>query len=260
VTIHPTQRRRPRRPLQADIVRDGLRRAVLAGEFPPRSNLPNETLLGARFAVSRATIREAVRGLVEEGYLIRRQGSGTYVTERPLLRNSLDVNFSYTAYLESLGVRATRRVLGVSRGPAGKVVAERLHIASADPVVQVRRVRTADDRPAIYSVDILPRDIAGEAGDDVFGGSLYSYLAGIGHPVAHGEAILAPAAADEVLSTVLDVAPGTLLLHVEQVDVDVNGRRVMLSREWHVPSVIELRCFRRGPGASAAHEVQLKGE
>jgi DNA-binding GntR family transcriptional regulator len=248
-------RRRPRRPLQADIVRDGLRRAVLSGEFPPRSNLPNETLLGVRFAVSRATIREAVRGLVEEGYLVRRQGSGTYVTERPLLRNSLDVNFSYTAYLESLGIRATRRVLGVSRGPAGKVVAERLHIASTDPVVQVRRVRTADERPAIYSIDVLPGDIVGEAADDAFGGSLYSFLAGIGHPIAHGEAVLAPAQADETFATVLAVSPGTLLLHVEQVDVDVHGRRVMLSREWHVPSVIELRCFRRGPGASTVHEV-----
>ena len=217
--------------------------------------LPNEAQLGLRFAVSRATIREAVRGLVEEGYLVRRQGSGTYVTERPLLRNSLDVNFSYTAYLESLGVRATRRVLGISRRPAGKVVAERLHVASNEPVVEVRRVRTADERPAIYSIDVLPGDIARDAGDDAFGGSLYAFLDRVGHPVAHGEAILAPAVADETLATVLDVAPGTLLLRVEQVDVDINGRKVMLSREWHVPSVIELRCFRRGPGPSTVREV-----
>jgi len=243
------------RPLQADIVRDGLRRAILSGEFPPRSALPNEGRLGTRFAVSRATIREAVRGLVEEGYLIRRQGSGTYVTERPLLRNSLDVNFSYTAYLESLGVRATRRVLEVRRGAAGEEVADRLHLASTAPVVEVRRVRTADDRPAIFSIDVLPADVAGTADDEAFGGSLYSFLARAGHPVAHGEAILAPAVADEALAAVLDVAAGTLLLHIDQVDVDVHGRRVMHSREWHVPSVIELRCFRRGPGMSTALEA-----
>ena len=33
-----------------------------------------------------------------------------------------------------------------------------------------------------------------------------------------------------------------------QVDVDGAGRPVMLSREWHVPSVMELRVYRRGPG------------
>jgi DNA-binding GntR family transcriptional regulator len=255
VTAAVPPSRPPARPLQADIVRDGLRRAILSGEFQPRAALPNEGQLGSRFAVSRATIREAVRGLVEEGYLVRRQGSGTYVTERPLLRNSLDVNFSYTAYLESLGVRATRRVLGVRRGPAGEAVADRLRVTPNHPVVEVRRVRTADDRPAIFSIDVMPADIAGSAADDAFGGSLYSFLAAVGHPVAHGEAILSPAAADETLATVLGVPAGTLLQHVEQVDVDLDGRRVMLSREWHVPAVIELRCFRRGPGISTTHEA-----
>ncbi len=240
------------RPLQADIVRDGLRRAILSGEFPARSMVPNEARLGIRFGVSRATIREAVRGLSEEGYLVRRQGSGTYVTERPLLRNSLDVNFSYTAYLESLGVRASRRVIAVRRAPAGDEVGERLRIGHGDPIVEVRRVRTADDRPAIYSIDTVPEDILGSTPADAFGGSLYTLLESVGHPVAHGDAILAPAMADETLADVLDVAVGTLLLHVEQVDVDVTGRRVMLSREWHVPDVIELRCFRRGPGISTA--------
>jgi len=246
--------RRTARPLQADIVRDGLRRAILAGEFPARSMVPNEAQLGVRFGVSRATIREAVRGLSEEGYLVRRQGSGTYVTERPLLRNSLDVNFSYTAYLESLGVRATRRVLGLRRAAAGEQLAERLRVGANHRVVEVRRVRTADDRPAIYSVDVIPEDVLGETADDAFGGSLYSLLAGVGHHVAHGDAILAPAMADETLASVLDVPVGTLLLHVEQVDVDITGRRVMLSREWHVPEVIELRCFRRGPGISTASD------
>ena len=54
------------RPLLADMVRDGLRRAVITGTWPPGDKLPNEDALAERFNVSRATIREAVRGLVEE--------------------------------------------------------------------------------------------------------------------------------------------------------------------------------------------------
>ena len=41
--------------------------------------LPNEDELAERFGVSRATVREAVGGLVEAGYVTRRHGSGTYV-------------------------------------------------------------------------------------------------------------------------------------------------------------------------------------
>jgi GntR family transcriptional regulator len=239
------------RPLLADVVRDGLRRAVITGEYEPGSKLPNEDALAGRFAVSRATIREAVRGLVEEGYLLRRQGSGTYVTARPLLRNSLDRNFSYTAYLESTGVRGGRRILGVRTIPADEDVAVHLRLDVGSPVVELRRVRTADDRPAVYSIDCMPADVVSAERDrEALGGSIYALLATRGHPVRHGEAVVAPAAADRDLAAVLEVAPGTLLQHLEQVDIDGAGRRVLYSLEWHVPSVIELRVYRRGPGLS----------
>ena len=64
----------------------------------------------------------------------------------------------------------------------------------------------------------------------------------------HGEAAVEPAAADASLASVLNVPVGTLLQHLEQVDVDTSGRRVLYSLEWHVPSVIQLRVYRRGPG------------
>jgi DNA-binding GntR family transcriptional regulator len=239
------------RPLLADVVRDGLRRAVITGQYGPGSKLPNEDALAASFAVSRATIREAVRGLVEEGYLARRHGSGTYVTARPLLRNSLDRNFSYTSYLESTGVRAGRRILGIRTIPAGPMVAEQLDLEDGTRIVELRRVRTADERPAVYSVDHVPADIVDAERDrSALGGSMYALLAVRGHAVRHGEAVVAPASADAELAGVLDVSAGTLLQHLQQVDVDGGGRRVMLSLEWHVPSVIELRVYRRGPGTA----------
>ena len=240
------------RPLLGDFVRDGLRRAVNTGGYEPGSKLPNEDALAERFDVSRATIREAVRGLVEEGYLVRRQGSGTFVTARPLLRNSLDTNFSYTAYLESTGVRAGRRILGLRDVPADESVAEQLRIDEGTRVVELTRVRTADDRPAVFSIDRMPADVVDAERDrDGLSGSLYALLAALGHPVRHGEAAVEPAAADAELAAMLAVPEGTLLQHLEQVDVDASGRRVLYSLEWHVPSVIELRVYRRGPGIAS---------
>lgn len=247
----PTARSRQTRPLLADVVRDGLRRAVITSEYLPGTRLPNEDDLALRFAVSRATIREAVRGLVEEGYLSRRQGSGTYATSRPLLRNSLDTNFSYTSYLESTGVRAGRRILSLRTIPATATIGDRLHLDPGRLVVEICRVRTADDRPAVYSMDYLRADIVNMDRDRVdLGGSLYALFAGLGHPIRHGEAIVAPASADAALADVLEVPPGTLLQHLQQVDVDAQGLRVMYSLEWHVPDIIELRVYRRGPGAT----------
>ena len=242
----PTTRSRP---LLPDVIRSELRRAIVEGEFPPGSKLPNEDALCARFAVSRITLREAVRGLIEDGYVIRRQGSGTFVTRGPALRNSLDTNFSYTEYLESIGVRASKELLAARRIAASDDVAADLDLGPGAEIVEVRRVRIADDRPAIYSVDSLPVDIV-DANKDLqaFTGSLYRLLSQRGHDVDHARTVLAPVIADAELAGLLKVAAGTPLQHLTQVDFNAAGRPVMRSLEWHVPAVIELRVYRRGPG------------
>jgi DNA-binding GntR family transcriptional regulator len=148
-------------------------------------------------------------------------------------------------------VRAGRRILGVETVPADEDIAEHLQIDVGLPVVALTRVRTADDRPAVFSVDRMPADVVDADRDrEALGDSIYALLASRGHPVRHGEAAVKPAAADPELAAVLDVPEGTLLQHLEQVDVDASGRRVLYSLEWHVPSVIELRVYRRGPGTA----------
>jgi GntR family transcriptional regulator len=242
-----------KRPLLTDVVRTELSRAIINGEFPLGSKLPNEEQLRERFEVSRITLREAVQGLVQDGYVVRRQGSGTYVTRRPSLRNSLDTNFSYSELLERSGVRASKRLLGARMVPADPRTAGALGVGVDARVAEIRRARLADNRPAIYSVDYLPADLVRLPGDrEELHGSLYRLLANRGHSVDHGEAIISPAAADRKLAQHLRVAEGTLLQHLEQVDYDLNDRPVMRSLEWHVPAVIELRVYRRGPGRLTA--------
>lgn len=248
VDAAPGKRRRVR-PLLADVVRAQLRRAILTGEFALGSKLPNEEQLCDRYGVSRVTVREAVRGLIEERYLVRRQGSGTYVTRRPSLRNSLDTNFSYTEFLEGSGLQAGKHVLGARMTAADATIAEALDVPPGSTVAEIRRIRTADRQPVIYSVDYLPSDIIDSVDQrDRFRGSVYRVLADLGHSIDHAEAVLEPVVADRELARILDVAQGTPLQHLRQVDFDTTGRPVMYSLEWHVPSVVELRVYRRGPG------------
>ena len=82
------------RPSLVEKIRDDLTAEVGTALFPLGSKLPNEQELAERFEVSRATIREAVRGLVEAGLVSRVHGSGTYVTGAPKARHSLDATLS----------------------------------------------------------------------------------------------------------------------------------------------------------------------
>jgi DNA-binding GntR family transcriptional regulator len=237
------------RPLLPDVVRSELRRAIIGGEFPPGSKLPNEEALCTRFSVSRITLREAVRGLIEDGYVIRRQGAGTFVTSGPALRNSLDSNFSYTEYLESTGIRVSKKVLDADKIAADDDIAADLDLKVDAEVVVVRRVRIAGKKPAIYSIDCLPASIVDARRDlKAFSRSLYKLLSSRGHVVDHARTILTPVIATGEIAKILGVPTGTPLQHLKQVDFDTGGRPVMRSLEWHVPSVIELRVYRRGPG------------
>jgi len=238
-----------KRPLLPDVVRSKLRRAIIEGKFPPVAKLPNEDALCERYAVSRITLREAVRGLIEDGYVIRRQGSGTFVTQGPALRNTLDANFSYTEYLESTGIRVSKKVLDARRITGSLEVLDDLRLPSGSAVLQIRRVRIADRKPAIYSIDSLPSEIADPKRDlKAFSASLYLLLESRGHTVDHARTIIEPQVATAQIGEILKVPAGTPLQHLKQVDYDASGRPVMHSLEWHVPSVIELRVHRRGPG------------
>ncbi len=56
-----------------------LAEAIRRGEFPAGSKLPSTSEIGARVNVSLITAHKAIQCLVEEGWLIRERGRGTFV-------------------------------------------------------------------------------------------------------------------------------------------------------------------------------------
>ena len=68
----------PDKPLYQKIV-ETLQREILTGIYPVGTPLPSESTLVSRFAVSRHTVREALRMMRESGLVASRQGLGTIV-------------------------------------------------------------------------------------------------------------------------------------------------------------------------------------
>ena len=62
---------------------EGLRSDISSGHLHNGARLPSEAQLVSRFAASRMTVVKAVQLLQQEGLLVRRRGSGTYVAEQP---------------------------------------------------------------------------------------------------------------------------------------------------------------------------------
>jgi DNA-binding GntR family transcriptional regulator len=234
------------RKLAVDVVRDALRERV-AGSCAPGDRMPPEADLAREYGVSRLTLREAVRGLVEEGYLTRRQGDGTFVTQRPRLRNNLDVNFGVTQLVESMGMTPGSVPIDVREQPAGEEEAQALGLSPGTTVVRVERVRTADGTPLVYSVEFLPaRLMPAPFAVERFQGSLYAELRAAGVAIHHAVSHLAAVAARRGQARHLDVKLGAPLLLLTQVDYTEADQACLYTREWYVSSRVDMRVYRRG--------------
>ncbi|MEL6219439.1 MAG: GntR family transcriptional regulator [Pseudomonadota bacterium] len=60
-------------------LRDALAGRIASGEWTAQQPIPSEARLAKEYGLSIGTVRKGVDGLVSEGLLERRQGSGTYV-------------------------------------------------------------------------------------------------------------------------------------------------------------------------------------
>jgi GntR family transcriptional regulator len=237
------------RKLLTDVVRDELRRDLLSGVYAPGDKLPAEPDLAAAYDVSRITLREAVRGLVEEGYLSRQHGLGTYATKKPRLRNNLDANFGVTQLIRGMGLRPGNEDVRVSEEEATEPVARALALEPGEPVARLERVRTADGDPIVYSVEFIPMGVLKNGLDDLRGltGSLYELLAELGHPVNHGVVRIKPLVADREMARRLKVERGAPLLQMAQVDYDAADRPELYSLEWYRGEELEVTVYRKGP-------------
>ncbi len=237
-----------RRSLRHQIA-DNLRAQVLAGELHPGTQLPSEPELARSLHVSRSSLRAAIALLEEEGLLRRLQGSGTYVNDRPLLRDDLSRNLSVSAM-----IRSTGQVPGALRSqaalePAPAEVAEAFGMTEGATVSALRRVRTADGKPVVDSIDwCRPEALAPDELTELGGGSVYLALADRGIAIHHGVARLYPTVASRKLAARMEVPAGSLLLTLFQVDSTDNGVVALVSREHYLADAFEISLYRRGPG------------
>jgi DNA-binding GntR family transcriptional regulator len=226
-------------------VRDGLRRDLERGKLGVGSKLVNEQELASRFEVSRLTVREAVASLVSAGYLERRHGSGTYVVGLPRARHALDVTLSYMKMIADAGMKPAIQVLSIETRTASSDEARDLGLDSGEDVRSLERLRTADGRPVIYSLDLMPERSVAAIANKKFERSLYDVLKNADRQVVSASAVLLPVTADKHLAAILEVNVGSAIQRITEIDYTRSGEPILLSYEWHVPGVFELRVNRR---------------
>jgi DNA-binding GntR family transcriptional regulator len=241
---------RSERKTLTEIAQQELRKAIIAGTFRPGSQLPTEAELCEMLGVSRTVVREALRVLEDDGLVARRHGVGTFVRNHPILKN-LNFNFGITEMIESAGLKSGTSHLALQKETADEEKAEQLRVELGTPLITVERVRTADGRPVVYSLDTVTDALVQRAGFDpqlLHTESIYNLLqTSLGQVIEYGIARLLPVAAPPHVVEKLKLLPNALALYIVQTDYSSSDEPLVYSCEYHLPDAFDFLVWRRGP-------------
>ena len=195
-----------------------IREAIESRALAPDDALPAERQIASDLSVSRITVRKALEGLVEEGLLVRRQGSGNFVTSR------IEKNFAkLTSFSEDM--RARGRVpssewLKRAEGTVTPEEALTLRLSPGTPVFRFHRLRYADEAPMSLEFTTVVASFLPSI--DAVDSSLYEALQQVG---------CRPVRALQRLRALLLSAEQAKLLHAHEGDAGLLVERVGYLRD-----------------------------
>jgi GntR family transcriptional regulator len=233
--------------------------------------IPPETELVRSLGVSRATIRAAVGRLVDRGWLIRRQGSGTFLArlpERSDRPSPVGIKLgsgiaqvgrldTFASIAERLGLKVDSEQLRVAAARTTPDEADALELPVNSEVIRVWRVLLIDGEAAAWMIDVLPADLipAGEIRERLSSSQMVlDLLLDEGIPVAFSEvevsaALLGPSRPAGPFPALNRPMAALLLTETMYLDIAVSGegRPVQWSRNYFLPGKLSLRLIRDTP-------------
>jgi GntR family transcriptional regulator len=135
-----------------------LKSSVEKGHWTPGDKIPSENQLMDQFGVSRNTAKKAIEELVQVGILYRIQGKGTFVA-KPKLQQSLMGFYSFSKVLKEKGLNPKDIILKIEEVKPTAKIREALLLREDDHVIEMKRLRCANNEPYILESSFIPKDV-----------------------------------------------------------------------------------------------------
>ncbi len=200
---------------------------ILSEKYKPNEQLPFEKELCEKYNVSKMTVKKALDLLVNDGLIIKRRGSGTFVkdiTEKEIQRIIEKKQFSGLT-TTSIGHKVTSKVLEFKIINATKEIADILKIEEDECIYFVHRVRYVDDKAVVIEKTYIPLNlIPGMKLADVKK-SIYGYIKDkLGLNIQSAHSTVRAMKSDELDRKYLNLEKDEPILEVERVAYLDNGK------------------------------------
>ena len=160
-----------------DIYRD-LKHHVEQGDYLYSELLPSENNLIGIYDCSRNTIRRAIAGLVEDGYVQTIHGKGVQVIYQPSEKTNFTVggieSFKETAARNKMSYRTD--VVCFETIIVDEALARESSFPVGSEVLHICRVRSVDNKPLILDINYFLKSAVPGLTEEIAGKSIYAYL------------------------------------------------------------------------------------
>ncbi len=212
-------------------IREDLRARIEEGEWLSGELIPAEKELCAEYKVSKITVLEAIKGLVREGLLYRKQGKGTFMA-KPKLEQSLNRFYSFTESMRQKGLEPEQRILKVKFTEADKHSAKHLRIRKGEKITEIERLRLVNGEPFYLETIMIPvklcpnlhlKDISSKPLNDILRNE-YKI------PLIRAKECFEPIIVDSYEAQMLGVKDGAPALLLEHTTYTTKNQTVLFSK------------------------------
>ncbi|MCP4629582.1 MAG: GntR family transcriptional regulator [bacterium] len=184
--------------------------------------IPSENDLQQIYDVSRATVRNAIQLLVNEGFMEKKKGRGTFVKRRKI-EEHLPVLKSFTE--EMVGIDAGKKVISAKYIKPSPAVRARLNLASDERVFSLKRLMLVDGRPLGILHSYIPAKFKLGLDED-YSKSLYRILEKNGVRLKDADQTIEASMSDKGQTRLMGQKKSFATLVIRRVAYSINGEVV----------------------------------
>jgi len=215
-------------------IKQDLQDKIIGGIFKPNDRIPSEETLAKQYGISRMTARNAVTQLVNEGFLYRVHGKGTFVS-KPRVEKSFAPLTGFVEDMKAKGFVPGSKVLALNQVQPNTKLRNLLELEGKEKVFEIIRIRFANAEPIVIQKAYIPFKIAPFLiQEDLENNSLYEILdRKYGAVLFKARQRMEAVSANKEQAELLGLKRGKPLLYIERISYLENNTPVEYVEMWY---------------------------
>lgn len=223
--------------------------------------IPNETEFAEKLKASRMTVNKSINSLVDEGYLKRKRGKGTFIISKTG-NNSKDLGelLSYSEDMKKRNITPTTKLISYEfiEHPDEDLV-NNMNLADDESIHKIIRVRYAKDKAISLDYTFLSNRYIKEIDYAKLTSSLFQYYEeDLGIVIKYSDQEIFAVNADEKVSELLHVPNGSPLLKITGLTADKFDKIFEYTEVFYVSDAYRLKKRAYRPHQEDKDELEKK--